>query len=146
MLMKRIKYIFVLMIGVLLLSGCGKNYKPITYTKFIENFNDSEKFYVTDDTLKYESIFERFIEVNGLNTEFTYMEFKTESEAKKYVKNNYENNSYYKYKTSGNSIVITRNQNKYVYGVQVDKIFVIGQTPNKKYKSEVNKNMSKLGF
>ena len=74
------------------------------------------------------------------------MEFKTESEAKKYVKTNYKNNSYYKYKTSGNSIVITSSQNKYVYGVQVDKIFVIGQTPNKKYKSEVNKNMSKLGF
>ena len=143
--MKRIKYIFVLTIGVLLLSGCKSNFEAVTYSKFIEEFNNTN-YYVNDDTLKYENLFERYIAVSGKNTEFTFYEFKTDTDAKEYVEKNYKDNDMYKYKEYDDYVIVKSSKNKYFYGVLADKIFVVGQTSNKSYKSEVNKMMKELGY
>ena len=146
MFMKRIKYLFVLTLGVLLLSGCKSNYEPVTYSKFIEEFNNNSNYYVNDDTLKYENLFERYVTVSGKSTEFTFYEFKTEEDAKEYVDKNYKDNDRYKYKSSNDYVIVKSTKDKYFYGILVDKIFVVGQTSNKSYKSDVNKIMKELGY
>ena len=53
MVMKRITIALMLIVGVFL-TGCTKNYSPITYTKFVESFNGKENYVVKDKSKDYE--------------------------------------------------------------------------------------------
>ena len=84
---KILKGIFILLF-IVLLSACTKDYKAITYTKFIETFQE-EGYIVNNSSSQQSDKYERFIEASGKNNQFTYMEFKDEEEARNYVKTNY---------------------------------------------------------
>ena len=78
---KILKGIFILLF-IVLLSACTKDYKAITYTKFIETFQEEEGYIVNNSSSQQSDKYERFIEASGKNNQFTYMEFKDEEEAR----------------------------------------------------------------
>ena len=144
--MKRVFGVFLIIISIIVLTGCTKNYKAITYTNFIEFFNKKANFIVDNQTLKYEDKFERFIEVSGENTEFTYIEFKSEEAARKYMIDNYQSLKEYKLKDKEKYMTVEYKINKYMRIIQIDKIVIYGQTPVASNKKEVKKIFKELGY
>ena len=56
---KILKGLFVLLF-LFILSGCTKDYKPITYTKFIETFRTEMDYVINDGTSSFDDRFERY--------------------------------------------------------------------------------------
>ena len=141
---KIIKGILVLSL-IVLLSAC-KKYEPITYTKFMENFNNRDGYIVNNQTLRYEDQFERYIEVVGNNNQFAYYEFKTDEEARQYITDNYKNRSKYSFKDKKDYIIVKCTNKMYFKAIQVGKTVIVGNTSIKKNKKEVNKILKELGY
>ena len=135
--MKRIFTMVVLFLFVLFLTGCQKNYKAITYTRFNETFKDKTNYLIINQTLKYEDKFERCLEANGNNIQFLYYEFKTESAARKYLSDNYKGRKKYRYKNRKKYSSVKCTNHMYFYASQVDNVVVIGNSPDKKNKKEI---------
>ena len=96
--MKKILKGLFLLLFIVLLSACTKDYKAITYTKFIETFNDESGYLVNNSTSSFEDRFERFIEAAGKNNQFIFYEFKTEKDARQYAVENYKYRKNYSFK------------------------------------------------
>lgn len=141
---KILKGIFILLF-IVLLSACTKDYKAITYTKFIETFQE-EGYIVNNSSSQQSDKYERFIEASGKNNQFTYMEFKDEEEARNYVKTNYSKKKNYKYKDKKNYITVKSTKERYFSLIQIDKIVIVGNTYTKSNKKEVNRMLKKLGY
>ena len=124
--------IFILFIFI---TGC-KNYSLFNYSSFIEFFNNKSGFQINDKTLNYEDIYQRCIEVNKDDIQFIYYEFKTEEEAKNYVKKNYDNSNF-KTKIGKKYSISKSNTSGYFYLVQKENVIVIGNTENAKSKKEL---------
>ena len=144
--MKRIFGVLLIMFSLFFITGCTKNYKSITYTNCKEFFNKKSDFIVDNQTLKYEDKFERFIEASGTNTEFTYIEFKSEEAARKYMTDNYKSLKEYKLKDKKKYMTVDYKVNKYMHIVQIDKIVIYGQTPVASNKKEVKRIFKELGY
>ena len=143
--MKKILKGIIVLSLIVLLSAC-KKYEPITYTKFTETFNNKENYIVNNQTLRYENLFERYIEVVGNNNQFAYYEFKTPEEAKKYITDNYKDRRKYRFKERENYIEVKCTDKMYFRAIQVDKIVIVGNTNVKKNRSEINKILKELGY
>ena len=137
--MKRILLVVAIFLSVLLLSGCVKNYKPITYTKFNEVFKDKSNFLIINQTLKYEDKFERCLEASGDNIQFIYYEFKTEEDARKYLSDNYKNRKKYRYKERKNNITVKCTDKMYFYAVQAGNTVIVSNSPDKKNRRTIKK-------
>lgn len=144
--MKRIIMAVLLVFGLFLLTGCIKNNKTITYTKFMEIFKDKEGYFINNQTLKYEDKFERCIEANGNNTQFLYYEFKTEEQARKYLEDNYKNRKKYSYRDNKKYITVKCTDKMYFYAVQIDKVVLIGDTQIKSNRKIVKNIFKEFGF
>lgn len=142
---KILKGLFVLLF-LFLLSGCTKDYKPITYTKFIETFKSEVEYLVNDSTSVVDDKFERFVEASGKNNQFLFYEFKTEQDARKYVKLNYKNRKGFSYRDKKNCIIVKNTRGKYFYLIQIDKTIIIGNTDIKSNKKEIKRIFKKLGY
>ena len=144
--MKRILKVFSLFLLIVLLSGCKSSYKSITYTKFNEYFLDKPEYLVVNQTLNYQDKFERCLEANGKNIVYVFYEFKTEDEARKYMEDNYKSRKGYSFKSRKNYIRVKSTKKMYFYGVQTDKMVIVGQSPIKKNRKEIRKVLKDLGF
>ena len=142
---KILKGLFVLLF-IFLLSACKKDYKPITYTKFIETFQSESEYLVNNQTASLEDKFERYIEAGGKNIQYIFYEFKTEKDARNYVSLNYKDKNNFKYKDKQDYIIVKNTKSGYFYLIQVDKIVIIGNTDIKSNKKEVNRMFKKLGY
>ena len=144
--MKRI----IMVVGILLcgifLAGCSRNYNSITYTKFTETFKNKNDYLVINQTLKYEDKFERCIEANGKNIQFIYYEFKTEKEARKYMKDNYSNRNKYSYKDRKKYITVKCTDNMYFYVIQIDSTIIVGNSSVKNNRKEIKHIFKELGY
>lgn len=144
--MKRVfKGIFILLF-IILLSACTKDYKAITYTKFIETFKQEADYLVNEKTSIVDNEFERYIEASGKDNQFIFYEFKTEKEAREYVSLNFKDKKNYKYKDKKNYITVKSTKDRYFYLVQVDNIVIIGNTDIKSNKKEINRIFKNLGY
>lgn len=141
---KIIKGLFIFSI-MFILCAC-KKYEPITYTKFMEEFNNKEGYIVNNQTLRYENLFERYIEVVGNNNQFSYYEFKTEDDARKYITDNYKDRKKYSFKDKKKYILVKCTDKMYFKAIQVDKIVIIGNTNIKSNKKEINNILKNLGY
>ena len=141
---KILKGLFIFSL-IIIISGC-KKYEPITYTKFTETFNNKNGYIVNNQTLRYENLFERYIEVVGNNNQFAYYEFKTEDEARKYIADNYKDRRKYSYKDKKEYIIVKCTDKMYFRAIQVDKIVIVGNTNIKKNRHEINKILKELGY
>lgn len=144
--MKRIITVVAIFIFSLFLTGCTKNYKPITYTKFNEVFKDKNDFMIVNQTLKYQDRFERCIEASGKNIQFIYYEFKTEEEAREYLSENYKGRKKYRYKSNKKYSTVKCKDNMYFEAVQVDKIVLVGNSPMKANKKIIKGIFKELGY
>ena len=143
--MKKIfKGILVLSL-IVLLSAC-KNYEPITYTKFTEEFINRDGYIVNNQTLRYEDQFERYVEVVGNNNQFSYYEFKTDEEARKYITDNYKNRKKYSFKDRKDYIIVKCTDKMYFKAIQTGKTVIVGNTIIKKNKREINRILKELGY
>ncbi len=144
--MKRIITVVTIFIFSLFLTGCAKNYKPITYTKFNEVFKDKTDYNIVNQTLKYQDRFERCIEASGKNIQFIYYEFKTEEEAREYLKTNYKSRKKYRYKSNNKYSIVRCKDNMYFEAIQVDKIVLVGNSPMKSNKKVIKTIFKELGY
>ena len=142
---KILKGLFVLLF-IFLLSACTKDYKSITYTKFIETFQSEREYLVNNETSILDNKFERFIEASGKNNLFVFYEFKTEEDAKNYVSLNYKNKKYFSYKDKKDYIIVKNTKNQYFYLIQIDKTVIIGSSDIKSNKKEIKRMFKKLGY
>lgn len=141
---KILKGLFIICL-IIIICGC-KKYEAITYTKFTEVFNNKNGYIVNNQTLRYENLFERYIEVVGNNNQFAYYEFKTEEEARKYITDNYKGRRKYHFRNKKNYITVKCTDKMYFRAIQVDKIVIVGNTNIKKNKREINSILKELGY
>ena len=147
--MKRIKRFFctfIIVLSIVMLCGCSKDYSSITYNKFVEKMHSELEYSITDNTLVYQNIYQREIEANKDGVLFQYIEFETEEDAKGFVKKNYYNKKHYSYKSTDDYTVVTNSKSGYKKIVQVDNMVIIGTTNSKSYKSDIKKAFKKLGY
>ena len=142
---KILKGLFVLLF-LFILSGCTKDYKPITYTKFMETFKSDQEYLTNDRTPMMGDQFERFVEASGKNNQFIFYEFKTEKDARKYVKLNYKGQKNFSYRDKKNCIIVKNTKGKYFHLIQVDKTIIIGNTNIKSNKKEIKRVFKELGY
>ena len=144
--MKKILKGIIVLLFIFVLSACGKDYKPITYTKFTETFKSEPEYLVNNNTPLVDEKFERFIIAAGKNNQFTYYELKTEEAARKYVELNYKGEKGYSYKDKKDYITVKSSKGGYFYLIQIDNTIIIGNTEIKANKKEINRMFKKLGF
>ena len=93
---KRLVFIFVILLSVVLLSACKKDYSSITYKRFTAKMSDELGYSVTDNSLSYEGIYERYISASKEGVIFIFMEFEDKDSAESYMKG-YEKQKGYSY-------------------------------------------------
>ena len=82
---KRLLSISLLLFLVVMVSACSKNYNSITYKRFQEKMGDELNYAITDKTLTYEDIYQRYYSAINNDIIFTFYEFKDEDSAKDFV-------------------------------------------------------------
>lgn len=131
---------------LVLLSGCAKDYKEITSTKFMDTLKAQEGYLLNTHTPIYDSYIEKSIGASGEKAQFLFFVFDSEQSAKKYVKNNYKDFSGYKYKDYGDYIEVKNTKGKYFRLIQINKTVISGSSDNKSEKKEINNIFKKLGY
>lgn len=144
--MKRILCTFLIVLSVLLLCACKKDISPITYKRFTAKMSDDLSYSVTDKSLSYEGVYERYISASKEGSLFLFFEFESEDEAIKYMKDNYSEAKNYSYKTNKDSIVVTNSKGGYIKIIQVGNVVISGSTEESQYKSDVKKAFKELGY
>ena len=142
---KILKGLFILLF-IVLLSACTKDYKSITYTKFTEYFKTESEYLVNNNSYLVDDKFERFIEASGKNNQFIYYEFDSEESAREYVEVNYKNRKGYSYKDKKDYITVKNTKNGYFQLIQIDKTVIIGNTNIKSNKKEIKRVLKNLGY
>ena len=143
--MKKILKIFILIITVITLSGCGEINK-VTYTKFNEYFSNKDGYDIINNTDKYDIDIRKYIEAGNGNVQIFYIEFANKKYANDYVKKIYKADKNYRVKYADGCTYIKTTKNKYEKAYKIDNTLVIGSTTNKKYKRDVNKILKDLGY
>ena len=82
--------------------------------------SDDLSYSVTDKSLSYEGIYERYISASKEGSLFLFIEFEDKAAAEKYMENNYKDEKGYSYKKEKDYIVVTNSKNGYVKIVQID--------------------------
>ena len=143
---KNLKAFLILLISIIL-TGCNKNYEVVSYSKFLGEFNSKKSYSIIDKTKTDEGVFKRSYESGNGKITFTYFEFDSAKEAKKYMGETYKKNKDYSYKKNGNYIEVkSKLFDPYTRVIQVDNVVITGKT-NKKFDSHsVNKIYKNLGL
>ena len=144
--MKRIFCTFLIVLSVLLLCACKKDYSTLTYKRFTSKMSDDLSYSVTDKSLSYEGIYERYISASKEGSLFLFLEFESEKDAKKYMEDNYSKQKGYSYKSTDDYIVVTNSKGGYVKLIQVGNVIISGSTEDSKYKTDVKKAFKELGY
>lgn len=144
--MKKIfKGLFILLFLVLL-SGCKKDFKEITYSTFMETLRNEKGFLVNTYTPIYDSNIEKSISASSENSQFLFFVFGNKEQAKSYVEKNYKDFKGYKFKDYGDYIEVKSTKDGYFYLVQINKTVIRGRSDFKKSKKEIKNIFKKLGY
>lgn len=147
--MKRIKRILcsvLIIVSVLFLAGCKKDYSSITYKRFVEKMSDELNYSVTDSTLDYEDVYQRYYSAIKDDVVINYIEFESEEKAKEYMKTNYYKQKYYSYKDNDDYSTAKYTKIGYLYVIQVDNMVIKGSTDKNTKTSVVKKVFKELGY
>ena len=147
--MKRIKRIFsilLVLVCILVLSGCKKDYSSITYKQFVDIMSNDLNYYVSDKTLDSQDVYQRYYLAIKDGVLISYYEFEDEDAAKDYLERNYKDKKYYSYKEHDDYSTVKYSKVGYAYFIQVDNIIISGSTENESEVSEVKKVIKELGY
>ena len=142
---KRLVFIFVILLSVVLLSACKKDYSSITYKRFTAKMSDELGYSVTDNSLSYEGIYERYISASKEGVIFIFMEFEDKDSAESYMKG-YEKQKGYSYNKKDDYTIVKNSKGGYVKIIQIDNIIISGSTEKSNYRTDVNKAFKSLGY
>ena len=119
--MKKIIKLILVIFTAIMLTGCGKDYNKLSYTKYNEYFKSKDGYVILDKTSNYDYNITRYLEAGNGNVQVFFTEYQKTEDAKKNTKG-----TYFK-----------------LY--RVDNV-VINAVADKKYKKEVNKVLKDLGY
>ncbi len=143
---KIVKKVIVLVCAILILAGCTKDYKKLSYTSYDEYFKDKEGYIQIDHSNDYGLDVIRSIESGNGSIQIMYMEFQDEKDAIDYIKTSYVSDKNYKVKLKDDYSVVKMTKDKYFKLYRVDNTIVYGTSLNKKDKKEINSILKDLGY
>lgn len=143
---KILKKVLIIVVGILLLAGCSKDYKKLSYTTYNEYFNKKDGYIIIDHSNNYGLEVIRSLEAGNGTIQVIYIEFKDSAEADNYIKNSYETNENYKINKKDKYTVVKSTKGKYFKLYKVDNVLVYGTSQDKKDKKEINSILKDLGY
>lgn len=142
---KNFKKIITLLLGIIILSGCTKEYKKLSYIDYNEYFNNKADYITIDHSSENGLEIIRDLEAGNGTIQIMYLEFINDEEAEKYIKQNYIENNY-KAKIKDNYTYIKNTKSKYFKLYKVDNVILYAVSDNKKDKKEINNILKDLGY
>lgn len=146
--MKRIKRILctlVIVLSVLFICACSKEYSSVTYKKFVDKMGNQLGYTVVDKTISYEDIYQRYYSANKENVLFIFYEFKDAETAKEFMKD-YDNKKGYSYKSTDDYTIVKNSKSGYLKIIQVDNVVISGSSEKSSGKKEIKKVFKELGY
>lgn len=143
---KIIKKVLIITCAVLVLAGCSKDYKKLSYTTYNEYFNKKSDYITIDHSNDYGLNVVRSLESGNGTVQIMYIEFSDEKEADNYIENSYENDKNYKVTKKDNYTIVKSSKGKYFKLYKVDNVIVYGISLEKKDKKEINSILKDLGY
>lgn len=143
---KILKKVLVIAGMVLLLVGCGKNYKKLAYTTYNEYFNNKDGYTIIDHSNNYGLEVIRSLEAGNGTIQIMYTEYKDSNEADTFIKNAYGSNKDYKISKKDKYTIVKSTKGRYFKLYKVDNVIVYGTSQDKKDKKEINSILKDLGY
>lgn len=141
-----IKKVLIIGLATLVLAGCTKEYKKLSYTTYNEYFNNKDGYITIDHSNDYGLNVTRSLESGNGTIQIIYMEFQDEKEAINYIKTSYESDENYKISLKEDYSKVISNKGKYFKLYRVDNIVIYGTSLDKKNKREINSILKDLGY
>ena len=143
--MKKIIKLILVIFTAIMLTGCGKDYNKLSYTKYNEYFKSKDGYVILDKTSNYDYNITRYLEAGNGNVQVFFTEYQKTEDAKKEIEDLYKNQKNYKFKEKDNYAYVKNTKGTYFKLYRVDNV-VINAVADKKYKKEVNKVLKDLGY
>lgn len=142
---KTFSKIITLLLGIIILSGCTKEYKKLSYIDYNEYFNKKANYIIIDHSSNNGLEIIRELEAGNGTIQVIYLEFNNEEEANKYIDDNY-NEGNYKIKNKNNYTFVKNTKNRYFKLYRTDNVIVYAVSNDKKDKKEINNILKDLGY
>lgn len=138
--------ISIILISIIMLSGCGKSYEKLSYTRYNEYFNNKNDYVTIDHSSDRGTEIIRDLEAGNGTIKVMYLEFKTEESASSYIKEMYKKSDGYKYKINDDTTFIQNKNGMYFKLYKIDNIILYAISLEKNDKHEINKILKDLGY
>lgn len=143
---KNVLKITILVFMAVILSGCNNNLKKISYVDYEEYFNKKSGYVIIDNSSNNGLEIVRELQASNGKIQVIYMEFMTDKEADKYIKENYSKEDGYKIKVNDNYATIKNTKNRYFKLYKVENIIIYASSNDKKNKKNINDIFNDLGY
>lgn len=137
---------FIIVLVILALTGCNKNYEKVSYTDYQEYFNNKSGYIIQDHSSEYEINIRRYLEAGNGNVQVYYIEYAKEEDAIEYIEKFYLEKDGYKVKLNDKYSYVKSTKDKYQKVYRVNNVIIDALTLDKKYKKEVNNILKDLGY
>ena len=138
--------VIITIVVMVLVTGCGSDYKKLSYVDYNEYFNKKEGYMMIDDSSKNGLEIIRELQASNGDIQVIYMEFSNDEEARKYIRDTYTSEDGYKLKTKDNYTIIKDTKARYFKLYRVDNIIIYASANDKKNKREINNIFKDLGY
>lgn len=143
---KTFSKIITLLLGIILLSGCAKQYKKLSYIDYNEYFNKKEGYIIIDHSSNNGLEVIRELEAGNGDIQVIYLEFNNEELANRYIEDNYTKEENYKIKNKNDYTFIKNTKNRYFKLYKASNVIVYAVSSDKKDKKEINNILKDLGY
>ena len=143
--MKRIFKILLIGLFLLVTIGCQKNVSKVSYARFNEYFSNKEGFRIIDNTSNYDISIRKYIEAGEGNYQIFYIEYDESKKASDYI-DSLKDEEGYKVTEYDKYTYVENTNGKYIVAYKVDETIVMAKSSDTKYKNEINKILSDLGY
>lgn len=138
----KVVFVFILIVFI---SGCGKTYDKLSYTKYNEYFSSKDNYVILDKSSDYGSDVIRYLEAGDGNIQIFFTEYEKTEDAIKAIESAFKDNKNYKYKYTDNYTFVKGKKGRYLKLYRVDNVIVSVLT-DKEYKKEANNILKDLGY
>ncbi len=138
--------ISIILMTIFIFTGCDKDYKKLSYTRYNEYFNNKSNYMTIDHSSDRGTEIIRDLESGNGTIQIMYIEFKTEDDASSYIKKMYSKKDGYKYKKENDVTIIKNTNGMYFKLYKIDNTVLYGISLEKKDKREINNILKDLGY
>lgn len=137
--------IIMLLLVIVFVSGCEKEYKKLSYVDYNEYFSNKEGYVMIDHSLDSGLEMIRNLEAGNGDIQVMYIEFMNDEEAENYIEEKF-NDDNYKIKKYDDYITIKNTKNRYFKLYKIDNVVIYAVSTDKKDKKEINSVLKDLGY